>query len=45
MCFTMNRLATSRLGKPGCPDPAWDTELKRSFRMFQSISASNRTSG
>ncbi len=23
MCFKMNRPATSRVGKPGCPDPAW----------------------
>ncbi|MCP1835626.1 hypothetical protein J2R76_003966 [Bradyrhizobium sp. USDA 4532] len=45
MCFKMNSPATSRVGKPGSPDPAWHTELKRSFRMFQPISAANRTSG
>jgi len=45
MCFRMNRPATSRVGRPGCPDPVWHTELKRSSRTFQSISAANRTSG
>src|SRR6266404_9034236 len=41
----MNRPATSRVGRPGCPGPVWHTELKRPSRKFQSICAANRASG